>query len=391
MSQQQQKQFFTPEEDAVLREKYPTYTAKEIQRQFLPDRNVGSIQARAGYLGVKKESLVFEQEAMGQRWTKRYFTPEEDAIIREMYPTHTAKEIQQLLPYKRSTGPIQTRAKTLGVVKQETEKQEITKQEQRWTKRFFAPEEDAIIREYYAILRAKEIQQRFLPDRSVGSIQSRAINLGIKKDYTPSVEDILDQTIIEVPNYKKCTKCEKIKSKKCFHRDRTRPDGLQPYCKLCNSTRALGIKREHGKEKEAIAEGHKRCTICEKVKLLEQFYRNRKAKDGRWPRCKVCDDARKERSYEARYLEMIKTTYGLTPDDYRAMLEKQNSVCACCGQPETAVNNGKVRALAVDHCHTTGAVRGLLCAACNSSLGMLGEDPERVKALLKYIEERCLW
>lgn len=60
------------------------------------------------------------------------------------------------------------------------------------------------------------------------------------------------------------------------------------------------------------------------------------------------------------------------------MLAAQDGVCAICKQtPEGQWN--------IDHCHDTGAVRGLLCSPCNIGIGQLGDDPERVRAALEYL------
>lgn len=62
--------------------------------------------------------------------------------------------------------------------------------------------------------------------------------------------------------------------------------------------------------------------------------------------------------------------YGITIEEYDAMNLKQKGVCAICKQPETKLNkNGTVHKLAVDHCHKTGKVRGLLCFKCNAAIG----------------------
>jgi hypothetical protein len=63
--------------------------------------------------------------------------------------------------------------------------------------------------------------------------------------------------------------------------------------------------------------------------------------------------------------------YGITPEDYAELLEKQNYVCAICSRPP-----GKRFRLSIDHDHDTGIVRGLLCNTCNLSLGRIGEDPQ---------------
>lgn len=62
--------------------------------------------------------------------------------------------------------------------------------------------------------------------------------------------------------------------------------------------------------------------------------------------------------------------YKITLDQYNEMLVLQNHVCAICRGPEVKVNKfGNLIALAVDHCHKTGKIRGLLCSNCNKGLG----------------------
>ena len=72
--------------------------------------------------------------------------------------------------------------------------------------------------------------------------------------------------------------------------------------------------------------------------------------------------------------------YGLTPEDYAAMLANQCGVCAIC---EKVCKTG--RGLAVDHNHTTGVVRGLLCANCNRGIGMMQDDPTIVAKAHAYL------
>lgn len=78
--------------------------------------------------------------------------------------------------------------------------------------------------------------------------------------------------------------------------------------------------------------------------------------------------------------------YGLTPESYDALHAAQGGVCAVCRQAETSTNQYGPLNLSVDHCHRTGKVRGLLCARCNRSLGLLGDDSERIYALARYSE-----
>ena len=80
----------------------------------------------------------------------------------------------------------------------------------------------------------------------------------------------------------------------------------------------------------------------------------------------------------------MKRTYGLDFKDYKEMLDKQGGVCAICSSPPP--NNRKTR-LAIDHCHKTGKVRGLLCDRCNRSIGLLKDDISILKNAIKYLNK----
>jgi hypothetical protein len=66
--------------------------------------------------------------------------------------------------------------------------------------------------------------------------------------------------------------------------------------------------------------------------------------------------------------------YGLSEDSRVAMEIEQDYCCAACGKRETGMLRGRVRRLAVDHCHQTGKVRQLLCVRCNASQGVLNDN-----------------
>jgi hypothetical protein len=81
----------------------------------------------------------------------------------------------------------------------------------------------------------------------------------------------------------------------------------------------------------------------------------------------------------------LKHRFGLSVAQYQKMLLSQNGVCAVCKKPETRMWKGRPSNLAVDHCHETGAVRGLLCYLCNSGIGSLGDNAERIEAAATYL------
>ena len=72
-------------------------------------------------------------------------------------------------------------------------------------------------------------------------------------------------------------------------------------------------------------------------------------------------------------------TYGITSDKYNQMLESQFGCCAICGvKPQ--------KNLCVDHCHTTGKVRSLLCVNCNTGIGQFMENPEILTKAAEYVK-----
>jgi hypothetical protein len=81
---------------------------------------------------------------------------------------------------------------------------------------------------------------------------------------------------------------------------------------------------------------------------------------------------------------LLRKKFGLTVDQYTALLESQGGRCAICRRIDPG------RALSVDHDHQSGRVRGLLCSSCNVLLGHAREDPTTLVAAITYLEQRSL-
>ncbi len=75
----------------------------------------------------------------------------------------------------------------------------------------------------------------------------------------------------------------------------------------------------------------------------------------------------------------------MTLDEFDAMLGAQNGGCGICGAP---ISNGG-RGTHVDHCHDSGAIRGLLCRLCNVGLGQFKDSPALLRAAAAYLEEHA--
>lgn len=88
-----------------------------------------------------------------------------------------------------------------------------------------------------------------------------------------------------------------------------------------------------------------------------------------------------EKTKAIRRRALLKSMYGLTVEEYDAMLTAQDGKCAICEQLPSASQPR----LFVDHNHFTGNVRGLLCSKCNFAVGLLGEDMKTVERLSAYL------
>lgn len=126
----------------------------------------------------------------------------------------------------------------------------------------------------------------------------------------------------------------------------------------------------------------KKCTKCNE--LTDQFYADKRNKDGLRSHCKSCENSSNSiRDASWHFKNNLRRNYNLELEEYKLMLARQDNKCKLCGKTEE--ENGK--RLAVDHCHTSGEVRDLLCSNCNSALGFANDDPELLRRMAEYCEE----
>lgn len=123
----------------------------------------------------------------------------------------------------------------------------------------------------------------------------------------------------------------------------------------------------------------KTCTGCGESKpaTREFWTRNQGGKAGWRSQCKICTNVKgRVRSkrwgkkwHHGRRNSWLRRMYGITTSDYDRMLKEQEGRCGLC-RSEDPKRAGQLY-FSVDHCHTTGKVRGLLCVTCNSLVGIL--------------------
>ncbi len=148
----------------------------------------------------------------------------------------------------------------------------------------------------------------------------------------------------------------------------------------------------------------KRCSKCRKRKKISLFGKRSQAKDGLSSYCKKCHNKRAiaeyyknpqyMKKYNKEYRENHKRDlenkrllrdYGIDLDELQDRLR-----CAVCGRTfEVKSLKGKSKhgRPHVDHDHVLNIVRGILCSNCNTAIGLLKENPEIVRAVLKYLEK----
>jgi hypothetical protein len=145
------------------------------------------------------------------------------------------------------------------------------------------------------------------------------------------------------------------------------------------------VKASRMREKEAISK------TPEILKQRKQDYYKRHREEILLKQ-KLANAGNERRSLNSRK-QRLKIEFGLSLSDYEDLHESQNGVCAICSQPETAMYYGgksklvasRVKQLAVDHDHATGAVRGLLCYRCNRAVGLFRDDIQLVMRALEYL------
>ena len=131
----------------------------------------------------------------------------------------------------------------------------------------------------------------------------------------------------------------------------------------------------------------KRCTKCGEVRLITEFRRCAKGSEKRRSVCRLCNNAyrvahekthkRKRCREYGKRKRWLKHQYGLTHEQYETMVHEQQRCCLICGKEPTKL-------LVVDHNHTTGQIRGLLCTRCNTLVGYIERSsPETLTNIFK--------
>lgn len=206
---------------------------------------------------------------------------------------------------------------------------------------------------------------------------------------------------------KTCSKCNVVRPLSEFYKKK---NSLREECISCWKARCA---KDYEKRKMKIpsdnlvylfSEGSmKKCLSCSKEKAFSEFHKSRIQKDGFSVYCKSCkkidgeiyrkknNDVIKKRRREKKEKNpnidrdwWYRKTYGIDIDTYNRMFIEQGGLCKCCGRHQSEFK----KSLCVDHHHSTGIVRGLLCIQCNSAIGYVREDASVLRRMIDYIGEK---
>lgn len=178
---------------------------------------------------------------------------------------------------------------------------------------------------------------------------------------------------------KACTKCLCTKNLEDFDIHAGRPDGRIGYCKDC---RKKQYNQRYAENKNGVRDRQKQYREHLKTDLVLLAEHRANAS-------KRCIAHRARKKMLPNYSEIVKhesrrsilSRHGVRKEQYDKMELAQGGKCKICG----GVNKSG-RKLAVDHCHTTGKIRDLLCSKCNVGIGNFNDNPELLIAAAEYLK-----
>lgn len=160
---------------------------------------------------------------------------------------------------------------------------------------------------------------------------------------------------------KRCSKCRESKSISDFYKTTHTKDGCMGWCKSCHLLASRLRQEKYVAQDPAF---YKKKAIKERHKLrTDSAYHTR------------------IRAFRRKHTRLVST--GCSPELFNVLKQKQESKCWICSTDEKNSPKG----LVVDHCHTTGVIRGLLCSTCNTGLGMFKDNISKLSAAIQYLSK----
>ncbi len=172
--------------------------------------------------------------------------------------------------------------------------------------------------------------------------------------------EIVISRIAKTLTLKKCTNCLKEKTPSEFYKRKDRGMKCSYYCKRC--------QLKHGKQNPNRSAIRKRWVNKNRERAVNAT--------------RLWQKKHPENLKLAQRKHDLKHKYGITLKQHEALLMKQSLCCGICQKDKLDFK----MSFAVDHCHTTGKVRGLLCSKCNTALGLFNDDIKIMKRAIQYLK-----
>lgn len=138
----------------------------------------------------------------------------------------------------------------------------------------------------------------------------------------------------------------------------------------------------------------KTCTNCKETKCFSEFFKETRAKDGFLAHCKTCKkqylqkwvSENKEKKAKANSSWYYKSKHNISYNEFRERASAQNNKCALCSV-DLSFDKIQDNKAVMDHCHTSGHKRGVLCYSCNLGLGKFKDNIKTLQNAVNYLKE----
>lgn len=138
------------------------------------------------------------------------------------------------------------------------------------------------------------------------------------------------------------------------------------------------------KTKEQIKKYNKeyfqRPEVIARAKIRNSQRKNKRKEYKKTEKGRIAENRYRNKAYQNNKHKRLFLRYGITQEQYDSMLILQGGVCAICKQkPKSSFH--------LDHCHSTGKVRGILCSNCNMALGLLKDNTTFLQKAIEYLSK----
>lgn len=173
-----------------------------------------------------------------------------------------------------------------------------------------------------------------------------------------------------------CKTCGEAKAPDAFYKDARYPMG-DIHCAQCRRNKVKAWRDKHPERAAEISRRSRSKNPQAARERAVNWHRNNRDKHLAYMKQRRASHGESIRDSK------LKSVFGITLAEYNSMLEQQGGCCAICGKDSRA--NSK--RLAVDHCHKTNRVRGLLCSPCNQALGIFKDSTQLLTSAINYLKK----